>query len=451
MSTKIVYLIVIGVFLFCRLYNLENRLAFDRDPERDAFAVKQILVEKKPILLGQQSDNEKGFFMAPFYFYSLVPFYWLGNMHPLPAMEMYVVFHLLGFISLILLFFKKIFGNRKTLILLSIMAINPILTHFQAVAWNPAIIPTGVIIFWITFFLAYQKNRVRDYIFLGLLTGIFTHFHFLFIFQGIPIVLLFLRNKNRQEMFVKIFVCFVSFFLTFLPIVIFDLRHNFLNLKLLGGYFSRSAQPAPIPGFNFATYFDVFFTSFVPFAINIWESAIIYVAMIFCTLFFTRAKHVFTRLFWQGNFLILTATALFFFFYRGKVSEYYFLYIFIIFFFVIAEILSHLNNLRNLIVISIILIINWPSLKDKFVNASGLNLKNKDLMVKKLKSLTKNQEVYVAIDTALGLNYGFYYLIDYHKVRKSNSPHVPLYIIKTPPVKEAAFTTGAFSLITPKE
>src|SRR5687768_12308626 len=72
---------VVGLF-FC-FYRLADHYQYNYDQERDYFAIKEMIEQKKPILIGPRVVSAAGFFLGPWYYYALVPFYLIFNANPL--------------------------------------------------------------------------------------------------------------------------------------------------------------------------------------------------------------------------------------------------------------------------------------------------------------------------------------------------------------------------------
>src|SRR3989344_5450052 len=70
----ILLLLIVSAFL--RFYNLSHLLYWMFDEERDAFFVKRILVDHRPILIG--GAIPEGFYLAPGYFYIPSFFFIIG-------------------------------------------------------------------------------------------------------------------------------------------------------------------------------------------------------------------------------------------------------------------------------------------------------------------------------------------------------------------------------------
>jgi len=80
-SNLTLLLIILVIFLFFRFYRINQRVQFDWDQERDAQVIKEIL-SGHLTLLGPRVLGPDKFFLAPYFYYLLTPFYLLTNLHP---------------------------------------------------------------------------------------------------------------------------------------------------------------------------------------------------------------------------------------------------------------------------------------------------------------------------------------------------------------------------------
>ena len=81
---KRAYLFLLAILLigaFLRFYRLGEMAAFDFDQEYASNFAYSVIKEFPVQLIGQQLSVE-GLFMGPLYFYYLVPFFALFNLHP---------------------------------------------------------------------------------------------------------------------------------------------------------------------------------------------------------------------------------------------------------------------------------------------------------------------------------------------------------------------------------
>src|SRR3989344_5485467 len=151
-------LLLLTVSAFLRFYNLSHLLYWMFDEERDAFFVKRILVDHRPILIG--GAIPEGFYLAPGYFYIASFFYLFSKGNPLgPA----VVASSLGVISTFLIFFvtQKLF-NKKTAVFSSIIyAFSYMVIAYNRTWWPLTFGPTLSLITYFSLFKLSQKFEAK--------------------------------------------------------------------------------------------------------------------------------------------------------------------------------------------------------------------------------------------------------------------------------------------------
>lgn len=198
------------------------------DEERDAFVVKRILVDNHFTLIGGSIPG--AFYLAPGYFYISAIFYFFSSGNPL---EPAVAASTLGVISTLLIFFvtRQLFDKNTAVFSSLIYSVSYLVVIYNRTWWPLVFAPTVALV---TYFSLYQiaRGSLRWAIPLSfaLIVGaqsdpsnfslILLSAIFWFAFK-LP-----LRNK---------YVLFAVFLFLFshLPLVIFDLRHDFFNSKLI--------------------------------------------------------------------------------------------------------------------------------------------------------------------------------------------------------------------------
>lgn len=216
-----------GVFL--RFWQLQNWQFFTYDQARDYLIIKRLILDHKLTLVGP-TVLAPGVYLPPFYYYSLVPFLYLFNYHLLGP-DVYTA--LLG-ISAIFFFYllvKDLFGYKTALLSTGLFSLNPYLIHASRHAWNPNTIYFFTILFAFSF-LRYLFKGNSNYLQLAAFSISWAlNLHYtVIVFIPLLWYLFFLELKSkkisRQFVFsLLIFVFFIS------PIFVFELRHNFPNLK----------------------------------------------------------------------------------------------------------------------------------------------------------------------------------------------------------------------------
>ncbi len=119
----IVFFLIFIVFAYLRFYNLQNRIIFDWDQEHYAYEIKNIVQNHKLTLIGPRANNDKGFFLAPYFTYLMVPFYLITNLHPNGSIYFLIAYNLL-FYGLSFFVVKKIFNLPSAILFLFFWTIN---------------------------------------------------------------------------------------------------------------------------------------------------------------------------------------------------------------------------------------------------------------------------------------------------------------------------------------
>lgn len=224
---------LLGLIVFTRIIFLLNQnINFVFDQGKDSLAILNIWLNKKPTLIGPWTSIP-GLFFGPAYYYLLLPFYIIANGNPVFAVIPMVILLILS----VIVFYKK-FDKTAALIL----ATSPIAWTITTSAWNP--FPMVFISVLILFFLdkLKQKNNIKDYFFVFLFASFGFHFSTAFaIFYPIIIILTLLINKVKINI-TKIFSSCLGFFIPFIPQLLFEVRHSFLQTKAVIKYLSNGGD-----------------------------------------------------------------------------------------------------------------------------------------------------------------------------------------------------------------
>ena len=220
----ILLLTLVGAFL--RLYRLEASLQFLGDQGRDALVWLNIFVNHHLPFIGPIT-SVGGFFLGPFYYYLMAPFYWLSNSPLGPAYAT----ALIGVLTI-----PAVFFFTKKLISVSAAQIAAFLYTFGAIpvtetrgAWNPNPMPLAVLGLVYGFYQSRKTGRVIWLYFSALCLGIALQLHYMIVFFGLFILwqlLLVWRNKSLRRGllgWVGVVILLMS------PLILFELKNHFLN------------------------------------------------------------------------------------------------------------------------------------------------------------------------------------------------------------------------------
>lgn len=233
-------ILLIGGFL--RLYKLEEFITFLGDQGRDAIVMKRIVTLEDFPGIGPRSSVGQ-LFLGPFYYYFMAPFLLLFNFSPVgPAFGV-------ALLSLIALAFftwkiKRDVNMPTAFVFASIIALSYVNIWLTRFSWNPNLLPV------FSFFTAYFLWRLikKPGIFSGAFFGFFLaaslQLHYLmllvlpalfgYIVYGVTI-----HFKNRRKLIESFVTAATTFGLTFSPLIIFDIKNNFLNFKGLLSLFTE--------------------------------------------------------------------------------------------------------------------------------------------------------------------------------------------------------------------
>lgn len=241
-------LILLGILicsLFLRLYKISDYMTFLGDEGRDALVWLRMVRNHKFTLIGPQTSIGN-MYLGPLYYYLMLPFYFvLGTEGPSIGVALFGV----GTTFLLWYCGKEWFSQMAGLLAALLYAISPVAIVYSRSSWNPNIMPFfslltvwGVWQFW-------ERKKFFWLVLIGILLSFVIQSHYLGLLL-VPYVGIFwffklieLKKNNPKNLKKFIYFSFFSILcfliLTILPLVWFDLRHNFLNLKAFWKFFSE--------------------------------------------------------------------------------------------------------------------------------------------------------------------------------------------------------------------
>ncbi|MCL4364308.1 glycosyltransferase family 39 protein [Patescibacteria group bacterium] len=444
--------VVVGIFLFFHFYNIDKRIGFGWDQESYSYQVANIIKNHKLTLIGPRSADIKGFFLGPYFIYLLIPFYLLTHLHPF-ALTIFVVVYNLLFLLASLILLTKIFDFYTAILFLLFWSINPQLVSYDIVPWNPIFIALGFIICWYLLKKILKNNKIKDWALLGLLSGIMINFHFSFIFVLVfnGTFILIMETKNKFKDWKKIITALATFGLTFLPLVLFDLRHDFLNAKLFIDFFFGAHNQV---AHDIYTWMPVFNNMIKPVIVLSENSATITLYLLILVMIaysIIKKKDSYQKTFFYSALVTWLIFPVFFTIYSKRPSEYYFLFAMPLIYLSIICFFSDIKlKYLSLFLAFLLLILNFGELKS-ITGSYPFGLYYKDAAVKRLATIVKNKtKLNVTIKVPLGENNGYNYLIEYYRIKQSGNFNDPLIEIMVPP-QPGNIKIGTIGLKIPKE
>lgn len=226
----VIVFFIFGAFL--RFYRLDTFVTFLGDQGRDAIIIKRMLTfEHFPAIGAPTSIGQV--YLGPFYYYFIAPWLFLFRFNPIGLAAGTAV---LSSLFIIIHFFlvQEIFNRKTALISTILLSISAVIVSFSRFSWNPNLLPLFTLV---TIYLVIQSlktNAPLFYILAGAFLSFSIQLHYLALILFLPLAIVFFSHaweykKKIKELLVQYGYCALSFLFFSSPLVIFDLRHRFLN------------------------------------------------------------------------------------------------------------------------------------------------------------------------------------------------------------------------------
>lgn len=192
----------------------------------------RIWQEKDLVLIGPPASAEvfgRHFFHGPLIYYLVIALMTLSSWDPIKASMILIVVNFFG----VIIFYqavRKLLGEKIGLLSLSFLVFSPVAIDYSKFIWNPnfLLFLTPVYLFLVAKIL--EKDRWYYFLSAGLIAGMGLQLHFQFALIILFSPFLFL--VRRKKLF-NILIFLLFSFMGYLPLIVFDLRNRFYNLKTI--------------------------------------------------------------------------------------------------------------------------------------------------------------------------------------------------------------------------
>ncbi len=251
----LVGVLLIGIFL--RFYRLTGFVTFLGDQGRDVIIIKRIItLEHFPAIGPPTSVGQV--YLGPFYYYFIAPWLLLSNFNPIGLAVGVAIFSSL-YLLINYLIVKELFDKKIALISTILLSFSSVLIDFSRFSWNPNLLPLFTLLTVYFVIKSLKTNKWYYFVLSGTFLSFSIQLHYLTLFLIPPIAILYLLSLRSLKQLISQFLNFLisvsAFFFFSFPLIIFDLRHQFLNTKSFIALFQSS-------GTGFLTKFNSFFDSF---------------------------------------------------------------------------------------------------------------------------------------------------------------------------------------------
>ncbi len=233
-------ILLLGFFLRAQ-ETLSGNYLFLKDQGRDLLAVKSLVVDKKPTLIGPYTGLQ-AVFQGPLYYYLLAVPFMISDGNPQLVMWLMLAASMIA-IPLIYIIGKNFFSQEAGLFAAFLLSVSPAAAAAATFIWSPFFaLPLSLgVLYW---YFSWKRNGLRrDLVYLAVGMGLLFHFEIAFAFP-FALVILFLLMLPGGRYRVKILsshglILLGVIFVFLSPLLLFDVRHNFITsrsvLRLLTG------------------------------------------------------------------------------------------------------------------------------------------------------------------------------------------------------------------------
>lgn len=456
-----ILILIISLGFFFRTYQIVERFEFAHDGDLYSWIIKDMVVDGHFRLIGQLT-TAPGVFIGPLFYYLLTPFFILFNMDPVGSLIPITVLGMLSIISYYFVF-SRLFSKQTGLIAAFLHT-----TLFSPVVFDRAVVPSTPTHIWMIWYFYVVLNLVRGNFkvlpILGILIGLIWHIHVALLppLLAIPAAIILARKIPPKVEIIK----FIAALLIFsLPLIIFELKHNFSQtLSLAGNLLSDQGGSKGLEklnlilvylGRNISRFF--LYPQMVPeVTFRAWFFIILLPVLIFLRSGILKTKEFMVLFFWVAGVIV------FYTFSSTIISEYYFTNLEVIFMMIVSLSLAKLLNQGKWWQVILIILLVGLLIKNIYFFVNQSFYKKGYLERKEAASFISNHAkeqgfpcVAVSYITKPGGNVGFRYFFYLNKLHV-NQPWSgsPVYTIVNPPElaegkKERLF--GQIKVIPPEK
>lgn len=240
-------LTIISAAIFLRFYKIREFAVFLADQGRDAIIVKRIAaLEHFPAIGAPTSVGQV--FLGPFYYYFIAPWLLFFKFDP-AGLAVGMAITSIAYLITTYFIVKKFFGKQAAIISVFISSFSYVLIQSSRFSWNPNPLPLFSLLTAYFFMMGTKTKNFKYFLLFGAFLSFSIQLHYLAAGLILPLALLavvdlFYSRKRFLKQVLNYILSALSFTVFTSPLIIFDLRHNFINLNNLVNLLNSGAGVA---------------------------------------------------------------------------------------------------------------------------------------------------------------------------------------------------------------
>ena len=381
-KTTLFFLFFLALGLFLRLYRFDvYPFGFD---QVQILENAQAIKEGHLRLIGPMTGPAQ-FYTGPLIYYIAVIWQSIINSPYLLVLTSASIYVFTGLFLIYLL--KRYIVKDYQLIYFIVWALSPFTIKFDRVTWNPnlTLIAAFLVFFPLSKYVSQKKINILDstLCFGGMFLGYQAHFSGLLL----PLIAVLIWLLMIRKQFIKLLFCISGTLFSFIPTIIFDFRHDFLNTKGVLAFLISNQKSGEI------IYIKMFWNNFVITIENIGKIIFeqnTYILIIFTGIICLSIFLLFAQKPKQQVFIILwlILSIIFISLYKKTSPEYYFIIQLPAILFIISMLLTKLlnSNKKRILFIIIFSVYSFLIIQKTAIEANSINLGNQFNTAKFLKN-----------------------------------------------------------------
>jgi 4-amino-4-deoxy-L-arabinose transferase-like glycosyltransferase len=240
---KIALLLLLCIAGFLRLYHIDRYMQYQGDEGRDALVLWRMVSQHKFTLIGP-GTSIGNMYNGPLYYYLVLPSFIISGLSPVGP-SIFVAIIGVATVWLIYQVGREWFSSLAASTAAVLYTFSPTVIIYSRSSWNPNVMPFFALLciyaLWRTYMS--QSHRWLYLLAVSLAFAIQSHYLGLLLIPTIMIWWFFAYRKSPLDIKVAFkrssIYAVIIFLLLMSPIVLFDIRHNFINLKAMWIFFTQ--------------------------------------------------------------------------------------------------------------------------------------------------------------------------------------------------------------------